>query len=471
MLTLEDLTKTTIGIVGFGKEGQAVARYLMHHNLSAVIYDEQDRSSFSGQELAHLEANGFKFILGESLSDFGSCAVLFRSPGIRRLHPAFTTAEAHGSIITSQTKFFFDHCRATIIGVTGTKGKGTTATLIARILDAAQVAQVRSNLLQSNTRVYVTGNIGKVDPFDILDSLNESDIVIFELSSFQLQDLTRSPHIGVCLMVTQEHLDHHVDLAEYHAAKSAIVAHQVPSDFAVYSDDYAASQAIGVQSKGTQFSFSRYHAVEYGAYAEENSIHLAQTPQAGVMDVSQKLLPGAHNLENMCAASIVASIAGVPTTVIQNAVVHFSGLEHRLEFVGEFGDVKFYNDSISTVPESTMAALDSFTAPTVLIVGGSEKNSDFTELAKHIVANTHIRGLIVVGVTAPRIIGALENVGFKGLLKQDAQNMAEIFTQVHELAHSGDVVLLSPACASFGMFKNYKERGEKFREAAKGYMK
>lgn len=469
MLTIEDLAKTNIGIVGFGKEGQAVARYLAQHRLTAVVFDEQDRSNLPQQELSELEAKGFSFILGKPLLDFGSCTVLFRSPGIRRLHPAFTAAEAHGSIITSQTKFFFDHCKATIIGVTGTKGKGTTATLIARILESAQAAQVGSSLLQQNTRVYLTGNIGKVDPFDILDELQESDIVVFELSSFQLQDLTRSPHIGVCLMVTQEHLDHHVDLAEYHAAKSAIVAHQSTSDFAIYSDDYPASQAIGAQSKGMHFSFSRYHTVAQGAYAEGDSIHLVETPQSGILDISHKLLPGAHNLENMCAASIVASIAGVPTTVIQDAVVNFSGLEHRLEFVGEFGDVKFYNDSISTVPESTIAALDSFSAPTVLIVGGSEKNSDFTELARHIATNTHVRGLIVVGVTAPRIIRALVESDFIGPIQQGAQNMDEIFTQVRKLAQSGDVVLLSPACASFGMFKNYKERGEKFREAAQKY--
>ncbi len=470
MLTVEDLKKARVGIVGFGKEGQAVARFLKQHGLAARVYDEQARSAFTEAELVSLEADGFVFSFGEVLSSFDDCTVLFRSPGVRRLHPALVAAEMHGIVITSQTKFFFDHCPAPIIGITGTKGKGTTATLIAGILEAACSARAENNLIQTSTRIFVTGNIGKQDPLDILPLLTAVDIVVFELSSFQLQDLTRSPHIGVCLMVTQEHLDHHADLAEYHRAKSAIVAYQGTSDFAIYSDDYPASQAIGAQGKGLKFSFSRYHTVERGAYAEDESVHILGLPENGVFSVRERLLPGAHNLENICAASLAAEIAGAPLSIIEKTVVAFTGLEHRLEYVGEYGKVQFYNDSISTVPESAIAALESFSAPTVLILGGSEKNSDFTALAERIASGGHVRGVILIGVTAQRIARALETAGYGGALKRGATNMVEIFAQVHELAQPGDVVLLSPACASFGMFKNYKERGELFRDAAKKYV-
>lgn len=469
MLTVEDLKKARVGIVGFGKEGQAVARFLHKNGLTAHLYDEQLQSTFGEQELSILQAAGFVFHFGEKLSSFSDCTILFRSPGFHRLHPALVDAEAHGTVVTSQTKFFFDHCPAPIIGVTGTKGKGTTATLITRILEAACEAKVVNNLLHAQTRIFVTGNIGKLDPLDILPTLSSQDVVVFELSSFQLQDLTVSPRIGVCLMVTQEHLDHHVDLAEYHAAKSSIVAYQKPGDYAVYSDDYPASQYIGAKGQGAKYTFSRYHVVEQGAYVEDNRVHLVGTPQSGIFDVSHKLLPGAHNLENICAGSVAASVAGAPMSIIEKIVVNFSGLEHRLEYVGEYASVKFYNDSISTVPESAIAALGSFTAPTVLILGGSEKNSDFTELANTISTSSHVRGIIVVGVTAERIVSALSAAGYAGAIKQGAHNMTEIFIQIHELALPGDVVLLSPACASFGMFKNYKERGELFKDAAKKY--
>lgn len=470
MLTLEDLKKAHVGIIGFGKEGQAVARFLKQNELTAHIYDEQLQSTFPEEELAMFKAAGFIFHFGEKLSSFSDSTILFRSPGFHRLHPALVNAEAHGAIVTSQTKFFFDHCVAPIIGVTGTKGKGTTATLIARILEAACEAKVANNLLHPETRIFVTGNIGKMDPFDILPTLTPHDIVVFELSSFQLQDLTVSPRIGVCLMVTQEHLDHHADLAEYHAAKSSIVAYQGSGDYAVYSDDYPASQQIGAKGNGAKYTFSRYHAVKQGAYTQENIIHLISVPESGTFNLADKLLPGAHNLENICAGSLAAGLAGAPLSIIERSVLNFSGLEHRLEYVGEYGGVKFYNDSISTVPESAIAALNSFTIPTVLILGGSEKNSDFTELAKTISASPHVRGIIVVGLTAERIVNALNNAGYSGTIKQGAHTMTEIFTQIHELAMSGDVVLLSPACASFGMFKNYKERGELFKEAAKKYV-
>jgi UDP-N-acetylmuramoylalanine--D-glutamate ligase len=413
---------------------------------------------------------GFTFEFAKPLTAFRRCHVLFRSPGVPRMHPAFGEAEAHGVVVTSQTKWFFDHCPARIVGVTGTKGKGTTVSLITRILQTAlDQGKAGGQFLSEQTRVFLTGNIGKANPLDVLPLLTADDIVVFELSSFQLQDLTVSPSIGVCLMVTSEHLDHHADLAEYHAAKSAIVSYQKPGDVAIYSEDYPASKSIGQQGRGTKYSFSRYHAVAGGVYMDDATAILNSMPISGRMDLSKRMLRGDHNYENMCAAIAVGSIFEVPLTVIQEAVTSFPGLEHRLEYVGKFSGVDFYNDSIATTPESSIAAVQAFTERVVIILGGSEKHADFSELGRVLAHADNIRGIVAVGITAPRIQEALSAAGYSGPLLLGAKNMQEIFAQVGKLAQVGDVVLLSPACASFDMFANYADRGEQFKIAAKEF--
>jgi UDP-N-acetylmuramoylalanine--D-glutamate ligase len=466
MLTVKDLSRIQVGIVGFGKEGQAVARFLQKHKITAVIFDTKTRADL-GEELVQLwEQAGFRFELRQPLSGLSSCSVLFRSPGVPRLSPAIVDAESHGVVITSQTKWFFDHCQAPIVGVTGTKGKGTTVSLIAHILRQAITAQVKTRLPGPDGQVYVTGNIGKDDPLDLLEKLGTDDVVVFELSSFQLQDLTVSPHVAVCLMVTQEHLDHHRDLAEYHAAKAAIAAYQRPGDVVFFETDYPASRAIGVQGKGKKFELSREHAVSAGVWAEGERVHVVGVGEDGVIDVARRLLRGAHNLENIAAAAGVGALAGVPRGVMEQAIVSFPGLAHRLEFVGTYGNVSFYNDSISTVPESTMAAIRAFSEPLVVILGGSEKGSDFTEMGKAIATAGNIRGVVVIGQMTERIVTALTDAHFSGAMQTGASSMTEVFDQVATIARPGDVVLLSPACASFGMFKNYADRGDQFREAA-----
>jgi UDP-N-acetylmuramoylalanine--D-glutamate ligase len=469
MLTLEDITAAKIGILGFGKEGQAVANFLHRHGLTATVFDnKKTRTDFPAEQLAGFEQQGFAFELGKDFGDFSGCAVLFRSPGIPRLSPAIVAAESRGVIITSQTKWFFDYCPARIIGVTGTKGKGTTVSLIARILQAAHLADVTGPYMKSSTKIYVTGNIGKQDPLDILPELSSDDIVVFELSSFQLQDLTRSPWAGVCLMVTQEHLDHHTSVEEYQHAKSSIIAHQSSDDIAIYSDDYPASIAIGQSGKGHTFAYSRFHSVRSGVYAEGEQIHIAGMPTSGDFTVADRLLRGAHNLENICAAVAVGASVGVPLEVLAQAIKEFPGLEHRLEFVGEYEGVSFYNDSISTVPESSIAALQAFEEPKIIILGGSEKGSDFIELGK-VVAASNMRGVILIGDMTERLAAALQQAGNTALVVSGARSMSEIFAQIAGMAQTGDVVLLSPACASFGIFKNYQDRGEQFKAAARQF--
>ncbi len=468
MLTLENLKGKKIGIVGFGKEGQAIAGFLNSQHLVATVYDQKTRENFSQEVLAKLELEGFLFQFADSLDSFGDTEIIFRSPGFPRLSSAIIEAESRGAVITSQTKWFFDNCPAPIIGVTGTKGKGTTVTLIAEILNKAKALGVVSEMLKEETNVYVTGNIGKDDPFVILEHLKSTDLVVFELSSFQLQDLTRSPKLAVCLMVTQEHLDHHKDVEEYRKAKSSIVNYQSETDFCVYNTDYPGSVEISLLSVGRRFAVSRRNHVKMGVFAQGEQIVVSGMLENGSINVANRLLRGSHNLENICAAVASCVILGIPLEIQKDVILDFKGLEHRLEFVGEFRGVRFYNDSISTVPESSIAAIEAFSQPKIIILGGSDKGSEFDQLAKTL-ERSNMRGVILVGQMTDKIQNAINEHMPKFPILTGARNMQEIFSQIREIAQSGDVVVLSPACASFDMFINYKDRGDQFKRLANSY--
>jgi len=469
---IQELKNKLVAVLGNGQEGQATANYLIKHGIKPVLFDQRPWEEWPDAEQDKIKTLGVNFIFGpDALKELAGFDVAFRSPGIPLSHPDLvkwlgydlslnpSPSPGEGNpILTSQTKYFFDNCPCKIIGVTGTKGKGTTASLIHIILEA--------NSYKLKAKSYLTGNIGKTQPLVILDDLKPEDWVVYELSSFQLQDLTRSPHIGVVLMTTSEHLDYHKDNVEYVDAKSAITKFQSPDDFAIINADFPSSVKIGELGKGKKVYFSGNKVPEF-------------------IDTASVQLRGAHNLENICAAATVAEALNVSKDIIRQAVSNFKGLEHRLEFVGEkqgvypvksaaggtasqsFNGVKFYNDSFSTTPETAIAGIKAFSEPLIVILGGSKKNSDFSELSKAINESTNIKTLILIGEEAGSIKQALGQTQIPML--EGAKNMEEIFAQIKSVASSGDVVLLSPACASFGMFKNYKERGEQFKKYAKEF--
>ena len=441
--SIDELKKHKIGILGFGQEGQAVLKYLFKHNLTATVFDH-DEILPPNQDIYTKS----KFITGQNyLDSISEYTLLFRSPGIWRQHPKILEAEQAGVIITSQTKWFFEHTEAKIIGVTGTKGKGTTCSLIFEVLkDAGKIP---------NQEIYLTGNIGRIQPLDFIDELNTSSTVIYELSSFQLQDLTLSPHIGVCLMVTSDHLNHHKDLHEYHEAKSAISNFQTSGDYTIYNSDYEASEKIGNLGHGKKLTVSTKLQTLEGAFISGDKIKI----QGAEIDCTLRKLRGTHNLENIAAAALVGLTLGIDLSTISEAVNNFTGLEHRLQLVAELNGVKFYNDSISTVPETTIAALNSFTEPVHLLLGGSEKGLDYSAMASNILKRTNISSISLIGKVG-------ENLHH---LFKDAPNSMQILgpysdfkfavNKLKELAAPGDIVLLSPAAASFDMFKNYADRG------------
>lgn len=456
-MTIKQLQQQTVGVLGFGQEGQAVCGYLLQKGIKPVVYDAKPLETWPEGQLAKLNdldlkaETGAKYLRG-AVND---CSVIFRSPGIKIPADMQSRAKQSGVTITSQTQWFFKYCPAKIIGITGTKGKGTTSSLLAEMLQQAH--------LEGN--VYLTGNIGRIQPLEFLERLTEADWVVYELSSFQLQDLQQSPYIGICLMVTSDHLDYHQDLSEYHLAKKAISAFQTPDDFSVYNIDYPASKLIGESGSGQKWPISKKESIVQGARINESAeeIHVFGPDRSVVIPTKDRLLRGNHNLENIAAAALAATLIGIPSDVIKAAVLKYPGLEHRLQFVADRDGIKYYNDSISTIPETAIAAIRSFPAETlVLILGGSEKNLDYQQLARIVAESSNVKAVVTMGPVGERLKPLLISNNFAGIIQGPFKDFTSVMQAVKRVARAGDVVLLSPAAPSFDMFANYSARGHEF---------
>ena len=362
--------------------------------------------------------------------------------------------------IWSATNEFFDKCPAPFIGVTGTKGKGTTCSLIASILQ------------QAEQTVHLVGNIG-VPALDVLPNIKKTDIVVYELSSFQLWDLKKSPHIAVVLMIEPDHLNVHADFADYLNAKKNIRRHQRLGDVCLYhpTNKYSREVAAVLLDKlldtgddhGDTLSFAQRYAIpdDDQVYVQDGYF-CVQNRQ--ICSTSHLRLPGAHNLENACAA--MSAVTKLPITVTDEqyaaGLESFTGLPHRLKFVAEKNGVKYYDDSISTTPGSAIAALKAFTEPKLLILGGSDKGADYEKLAQEI-ARQQMRAVIVNGVNAGKLAEILhKNKVSCQVMQLEMAPMPMVVEAAAGLAQPGDAVILSPAAASFDMFKSYSDRGDQF---------
>jgi len=345
---------------------------------------------------------------------------------------------------TTNTNEFFKFCGAPIIGVTGTKGKGTTSTLISEILDQAGV----ENRLLGNIGNAALGN---------LDGLNDDQVVIFEISSFQLWDLEYSPHVAVVLMMGPDHLDVHNSIDEYIGAKANIVKHQIKNDVVIYHP----KNKMTSQVVGSPIARSRRFMHEEGAHIVDGMIVIDGKDVMKVEDVG---LRGEHNLENVTAAITAAWEFTQDVDAISKAVADFAGLEHRLEFVVEKDGVEFYNDSFSAVPVATVAAVKAFDKPVVLIAGGYDRGLEFDEMSEAI-ANSSVEKVFAIGDTRQALADNLAEHGFEATELVDAKEMRDVVVAAMQHVRPESVLLLSPGSASFDMFKSYKDRGNKFKEA------
>jgi len=441
-----------IAILGFGIEGRDLLNFLKNQEAEIAVFDNKERAEI---DFEGFEDNGTSLYCGKDydLKKLKSFDVIFRSPGAYRYLPEIVDAENAGVEISSAINLFFDLCPSKIVGVTGTKGKGTTSSLIYEVLK------------EDGKDVFLAGNIGK--PYlELLPKLKEESIVILEISSFQLIDIGKNPHVAVILNITEDHLDWHKDKKEYIDSKKNIVLYQKEKDYVVINADYEVPMSFSKLAKSQKYYFSRRKEVK-GCFVKNNQIILnIDNEEKLVGSTNDLLLKGEHNFENVTAAICTSYLLGAQTSSIKKAVFSFKGLEHRLEFVGEFDDIGYYNDSFATSPQSTIAAVKAFKEPTTIILGGSDKGLDYSVLAKGLLGLKNLRNVILIGQMAEEIKKELLKTGLNvNIVEMGRNSMNKIVQKAKEITLEGGIVLLSPAAASFDMFENYKDRGNKFKEA------
>jgi UDP-N-acetylmuramoylalanine--D-glutamate ligase len=427
-----------IAVLGYGKQGASAAQYWAKDpGNSITICDENENTP---------AADNFSKKLGEDyLSDLDQFDLIIRSPIIHPDQIATANTPDILSKVTTNTNEFFKVCPSkNILAVTGTKGKGTTSTLIAKMLEAA------------GKSVHLGGNIG-TPPLEMLSSnIQPDDWVVLELANFQLIDLKYSPHIAVCLMVADEHLDWHKDSQEYITAKQQLFRYQSPEDIAVFYGLNPTSQHIASISKGHKVPYMEYP----GADVIENKVLIDGQV---ICEAAEIKLLGRHNWQNVCAAVTAVWQAVQDKEAIKQVITSFSGIEHRLELAGEHEGVKYYDDSFGTTPETAIVAIEAFSEPKIVILGGSDKGSDYDGLARTI-AGSNVKKVLLIGEMADKIKLSLDKAGFSEYTN-GGDSIGKIIETAKSIAKPGDVVLLSPACASFDMFKNYADRGNQFKRA------
>ena len=419
-----------IALAGYGLEGKASYEYWSTQpGVHITIVDENpiadapvDAAVVTGKG-AFSKLNGFDMII--------------RTAG---LAPSKITTNGK---IWSATNEFFEKCPAPIIGVTGSKGKGTTASLIASILKAA------------GKNVWLVGNIG-LPALNVLPKITEEDIVVYELSSFQLWDIEKAPQVAVVLHIEPDHLDVHADFEDYIDAKSQIASNQLTTDRVVYNVNNQWAGQIAKSSVGQLLPYPS----ERTAHVRGQSFFYGE---AEICATDNLLLPGAHNQDNACAAITAVWSWVQDGATIAEGLRGFDGLPHRLKFVRSVNNVGYYDDSIATTPGSAMAAIRAFPAPKVLILGGSSKGADFSELASLIAdQRSRVKNVLLIGDEAHRIADALAQAGYSSYEAMNDVPFTTVIETAQQISEEGDVVILSPSCASFGQFKNYQDRGQQF---------
>ena len=447
----------TAAFCGLGGSNLPLVKLFAQHGAVVTARDRRSEDKL-GETAQELKRMGVRLVTGDGYLDNLSEEIVFRTPGMRYHLPQLDAARERGAAVTSEMELFFDLCPCRTVAVTGSDGKTTTTTVIAKILEAA------------GKTVHVGGNIG-TPLMPQIESISPDDVVVAELSSFQLISMSRSPDVAVVTNISPNHLDIHKDMREYVDAKKNIILHQNAFGRAVLNADNDYTAAFARETRGRTLLFSRRHPVEYGAWMDEDGELYVSLPDGRhrVMNASDIRIPGLHNIENYLAASAaVWGMAGAEQ--IAGVARVFPGVEHRNELVRELDGVRWYNDSIGTTPSRTISgALSLFPQKILLIAGGYDKNIPFDPLGPAVVEK--VGTLVLIGATAPKIEAAVKAApgyreGSPRILH--ASSLEEAVALCRAEAKPGDVVSLSPACASFDMFPNFETRGEKFRELVNG---
>lgn len=472
---VDDFRGRKVAVVGMGKSNQALSRYLLKRGASLVLFDRKTPEEL-GPVYDEFSRYEVEWNLGPGyLETLPAFDLIFLAPGMKKSQPQIEKARRNGAFISTEIDLFLQRCKGTVLGVTGSAGKTTTASLTYAILKRSQKDSGLSDVL-------LGGNIG-VPLIEKVDEIPKDAVVVLELSSFQLQLCHRSPHVALVLNIRPNHLDIHENLEEYIDAKKSIFRYQGLDDVCVLNLDDPVTRSFSSQVPGKLdgFTFGPPEKNEFvqmkdakevsiWAWVDGEDLYVGR-PGAAQIVASRKdfLIPGKHNLLNALGAILLSLEAGAGVKGMREVIRSFKGIEHRIEFVREISGVRFYNDSIATSPDRTMALLEALEGPKVLILGGYDKGLSFDELAREVVAQGC--KVVTMGQTAAKIEEAI----FKAWQEQGgctraepsvtrAASLEEAVHLAREAASDGYSVVLSPACASFDMFTSYEERGKRFKE-------
>ena len=440
-----------VAVVGLGISNRPLVRMLLERGFSVECRDRTPREKLL-PEVLELERMGAKLTLGEDYLEDIQADVVFRTPGLNAFCPQLMALREQGTLVTSEMEAFFAVCPCPIFGVTGSDGKTTTTTLIAKLLEGA------------GRTVWCGGNIG-TPLLPLAEKMTPEDVAAVELSSFQLMGMETSPRTAVLTNLSPNHLDIHKDMEEYVTAKENLYLHQRPGDRTVLNLDNDITRSFIPKVKGDLMTFSRLTRPEKGYYLREDGMicRIDGQDEQEILPASEILIPGVHNIENYMAA--FCAVDGlVPAAVMVSLAGSFGGVAHRIQLIREKDGVKYYDSSIDSSPNRTKAALRSFAGKVIMIAGGKDKGIGYDDLGPEL--REHVKLLVLTGMTAGKIRAAAEKVpGYDGTNPEilDVEEFDDAIRAAAARARSGDVVILSPASTSFDRFRNFEERGQRFQ--------
>jgi UDP-N-acetylmuramoylalanine--D-glutamate ligase len=435
-------------VVGLGRTGEAVCDFLIRQGAEVKI-SEKSRPEILGSRISFWQEKGVEVEAGgHKLQSFLDADVIIPSPGVPYI-PELDEARKRGREILSEIELAYRFIRGKIVGITGTNGKSTTATLTHKILQ------------EGGLQSHLAGNIG-TPLIQFVEKSQPDDLFVTELSSFQLRYIYKfRAAISLFLNISADHLDWHMDFDDYYQSKKNLLRTQNEEDTAILNRDYPRVWALRQLGKFKVYAFSQAGKVSQGCWIQENWIILANKIQEKLMKTTETSLFGIHNRENIMASALVGHVLGIPASSMKKTIIGFKGLEHRLEKAGELDQVVFYNDSKATNVDASLKSIQSFSDPIVIILGGRDKGGDFVQLRKPV--QKKVKTIVLIGEASDKIQKSLNGT----VPMTQASDMKEAVHLAYSAASPKGVVLLAPGCTSFDMFQNFEERGKVFKREVK----
>ncbi len=452
-LNLENIKDKAVLIVGLGKSGIAALEAMVKLGACVYVQDSKAEDAVDADLMKYLKENNVNCSFGKTPDDMTIFDMVILSPGVPPELGFIQEAKNAGAEIIGELEVAYRFGKGRYVALTGTNGKTTTTTLVGEIFEKAE------------EKTYVVGNIGVAVISKSLD-VDDDAWLVTETSSFQLETICDfKPEVSAILNLTPDHLNRHKTMENYGAAKARVFENQDEDQYLVINYDDKVCYDLAKNCKAKVVPFSRLEELEFGAFVKDGYIVIIneQGETVRFCRTDELNIPGSHNLENALAAAAIAYFAGLDPQVITKALVEFQGVEHRIEFCGEVNGVRFVNDSKGTNPEASIKAIDAMKGGVVLIAGGYDKGSEFDELINGF--NGKVKHMVLLGKTAPAIKETAERLGFTNSII--VKDMEECVNKAYELAEQGDTVLLSPACASWDMYKSFEQRGDHFKECVK----